>query len=142
MSMLLPVPESILLAKKFLQNNMSMLRETERRFQVDKEIIVAILLVESRFGENIGKRRVIPTLASIALIDLPENLQYTYQVFLGVHSELAYDVAEGLAKRRAQWAYQELRQFSRLFATREWIRWRSKVLMQGLSDAPVSSLQL
>jgi len=42
---------------------------------------------------------------------LPENLQYTYQVLLGVHSELAYDVAEGLAKRRAQWAYQELRQF-------------------------------
>jgi membrane-bound lytic murein transglycosylase B len=104
-------PESILLAKKFLQNNMSILRETEKRFQVDKEIIVAILLVESRFGENIGKRRVIPTLASIALIDLPENLQYTYQVLLGVHSELAYDVAEGLAKRRAQWAYQELRQF-------------------------------
>jgi membrane-bound lytic murein transglycosylase B len=104
-------PESILLAKKFLQNNMSLLRETEKRFQVDKEVIVAILLVESRFGENIGKRRVIPTLASIALIDLPENLQYTYQVLLGVHSELAYDVAEGLAKRRAQWAYQELRQF-------------------------------
>jgi len=104
-------PESILLAKKFLQNNMAILRDTEKRFQVDKEIIVAILLVESRFGENIGKRRVIPTLSSIALIDLPENLQYNYQILLGVHSELAYDVAEGLAKRQAQWAYQELRHF-------------------------------
>ena len=104
-------PESILLAKKFLQKNMSVLRETEKRFHVDREIIVAILLVESRFGENIGKRRVIPTLASIALIDLPENLQYNYQILLGVHSELAYDVVEGLAKRRAQWAYQELKYF-------------------------------
>jgi membrane-bound lytic murein transglycosylase B len=104
-------PESILLAKRFLQKNMALLRETEKRFHVDKEIIVAILLVESRFGENIGKRRVIPTLASIALMDLPENLQYHYQVLLGIHSELAYDVAEGLAKRRAQWAYQELRHF-------------------------------
>jgi membrane-bound lytic murein transglycosylase B len=104
-------PESILLAKKFLQKNITFLGETEKRFQVDKEIIVAILLVESRFGENIGKRRVIPTLASIALIDVPENLQYTYQILLGVDSELAYEVVEGLAKRRAQWAYQELRHF-------------------------------
>jgi membrane-bound lytic murein transglycosylase B len=66
--------------------------------------------VESRFGENIGKRRVIPTLAASFLIDLPENLQYNCR-FSGVHSELAYDVVEGLAKRRAQWAYQELRHF-------------------------------
>jgi membrane-bound lytic murein transglycosylase B len=104
-------PESILLAKKFLQKNITFLGETEKRFEVDKEIMVAILLVESRFGENIGKRRVIPTLASIALIDVPENLQYTYQILLGVHPELAYDVVEELAKRRAQWAYQELRHF-------------------------------
>jgi membrane-bound lytic murein transglycosylase B len=104
-------PESILLAKRFLQKNITFLGETEKRFQVDKEIMVAILLVESRFGENIGKRRVIPTLASIALIDVPENLQYTYQILLGVDSELAYEVVEGLAKRRAQWAYQELRHF-------------------------------
>ena len=83
-------PESILLAKKFLQKNITFLEETEKRFQVDKEIMVAILLVESRFGENIGKRRVIPTLASIALIDVPENLQYNYQILLGVHPELAY----------------------------------------------------
>jgi membrane-bound lytic murein transglycosylase B len=103
--------ESILLAKKFLRKNITILGETEKRFHVDKEIIVAILLVESRFGENIGKRRVIPTLASIALIDVPENLQYNYQILLGVHSELAYEVVEGLAKKRAQWAYQELRHF-------------------------------
>jgi len=103
--------ESILLAKRFLQKNISILQEAEKRFHVDKEVIVAILLVESRFGENIGRRRVFPTLASIAVMDLPENLQYNYQVLLGIHSELAYDMVEELAKRRAQWAYQELKHF-------------------------------
>ena len=92
-------PESILLAKKFLRSNLEdAWRETEKRFQVDKEVIVAILLVESRFGENIGRRRVIPTLASMALMDSPENLQNTYQILLGVDPELAYEVVEGNGK--------------------------------------------
>ena len=53
-------PEAILLAKKFLQENSTILDEMEKRFSVDKEVVTAILLVESRFGENIGKFRVTP----------------------------------------------------------------------------------
>ena len=103
--------ESILLAKNFLHKNITILGETEKRFHVDKEIVVAILLVESRFGENIGKRRVFPTLTSIALIDSPENLQNNYQILLGIDPELTYELVDRVAKRRAQWAYQELKCF-------------------------------
>ena len=60
--------EWILLAKSFLRQNLTILKEMERRFDVEKEVAVAILLVESRFGENIGKHRVIPTLASMAIM--------------------------------------------------------------------------
>jgi len=70
--------ESILLAKSFLRQNRSILNEMERRFDVEKEIAVAILLVESRFGENIGKHRVIPTLASMAVMNSTENLLRNY----------------------------------------------------------------
>ena len=65
-------PELILLSKKFLRQNLKILKQMEKEFHVEKEVIVAILLVESRFGENIGKCRVIPTLASMALMDSPE----------------------------------------------------------------------
>jgi membrane-bound lytic murein transglycosylase B len=104
-------PEAIRLAKQFLQKNIKTLGEIENTFHVDKEVIVAILLVESRFGENTGKRRVVPTLASIALIASPENLQTHYHFLPGVDPEISYELLEGMAKRRAEWAYQELKCF-------------------------------
>jgi len=107
-------PESILLAKKFLAENLKILWEAERQFQVDKEIIVAILLVESRFGENIGRHRVLPTLASMALINSEDNLQNNYQVLREADPELSYQWLVGVAKRRADWAYRELKCFLRI----------------------------
>ena len=107
-------PESILLAKKFLLQNLKILRQMEQQFNVDKEVIVAILLVESRFGENIGKYRVIPTLTSMALMDSTEILQKTYLSFQEINPELSYEWIEGLAKRKAEWAYHELKCFLKI----------------------------
>jgi membrane-bound lytic murein transglycosylase B len=107
-------PESILFAKHFLHQNLKHLKEVERRFHVDKEVIVAILLVESRFGENTGKHRVFPTLASMAIMDSPENLQNNYSLLKETDPELSYEWVEEKAKRRANWAYQELKCFLRI----------------------------
>jgi len=103
--------EAILLSKKFLRQNLKMLRRAENRFQVEKEIIVAILLVESRFGENVGKFRVLPTLASMALMDSPENIEKNYQSLKESNPELTYEWLEGFAKKKASWAYDELKCF-------------------------------
>ena len=103
--------EQILLSKKFLRENMRTLMKMERNFQVDKEVVVAILLVESRFGENIGKYRVIPTLASMALMDSPESLEKNYLTLKENNPELTYEWLEGFAKRKANWAYDELKCF-------------------------------
>jgi membrane-bound lytic murein transglycosylase B len=107
-------PESILFAKQFLRQNLKQLKEVEKRFNVDKEVIVAILLVESRFGENTGKHRVFPTLASIAIMDSPENLQNNYSILKETDPELSYEWVEEKAKRRANWAYRELKCFLRI----------------------------
>ena len=103
--------ESILLSKKFLRNNFNTLRQMEKRFQVDKEVAVAILLVESRFGENIGRYRVIPTLASIALMDSSEILRKNCDAFLQIDPELSCEWIESRSRRKAEWAYQELKCF-------------------------------
>ncbi len=103
--------EPISLSKKFLRQNLKLLRKAENRFHVEKEVVVAILLVESRFGENIGRYRVIPTLASMALMDSPENLQKNYRALKDTNAELSYDWVEGFAKRKAGWAYDELKCF-------------------------------
>jgi len=103
--------EAILLSKKFLRQNLKILRGAENRFHVEKEIIVAILLVESRFGENIGKFRVLPTLATMALTDSPDHLQKNYLALREKDPELSYERVEDLAKRKADWAYHELKCF-------------------------------
>ena len=104
-------PEAILLAKRFLQENSAILNEAEKRFSVDREVITAILFVESRFGENIGKFRVLPTLASMAVMDSPENVEANYSVLRAADPEMTYDRVQGMAKKRASWAYQELKSF-------------------------------
>jgi len=104
-------PEAILLAKKFLQENLTMLNEVEKRFSVDREVVTAILLVESRFGENIGKLRVIPTLASMAVMDSPDNVETNYSTLRIANPEITYDWVQGVAKKKAGWAYQELKSF-------------------------------
>jgi membrane-bound lytic murein transglycosylase B len=107
-------PEQILLSKKFLRENMRTLRKMERNFQVDKEVVVAILLVESKFGENIGKYRVIPTLVSMALMDSPESLENNYRTLKEINPELTYEWLESFARRKASWAYSELKCFLRI----------------------------
>ncbi len=112
-------PELILLSKKFLRQNLEILKQMEKEFHVEKEVIVAILLVESRFGENIGKYRVIPTLASMALVDSPEHLQKNYLILREMDPELSYEWIEGLAKRKAKWAYHELKCFLKIIRHEE-----------------------
>jgi membrane-bound lytic murein transglycosylase B len=103
--------EAILHSKKFLRQNLKILRKAENKFSVEKEVIVAILLVESRFGENIGKCRLIPTLASIALMDSPDHLQKNYLILREMDPDLSYEWIESLAKKKAHWAYHELKCF-------------------------------
>jgi membrane-bound lytic murein transglycosylase B len=107
-------PELILLSKRFHHQNLKVLRNAEKRFQVEKEVIVAILLVESRFGENIGKYRVISTLASMAMMNSPEYLQNNYLTLRESDPFLSFEWMEALAKRKAEWAYHELKCFLKI----------------------------
>jgi membrane-bound lytic murein transglycosylase B len=104
-------PESVLLSQKFLRENLRLLREAENRFHVDKEVVIAILFVESRFGENTGKFRVVPTLATMALTDSPDYLQKNYCALREKNPEVSYERVEELAKRKSNWAYEELKCF-------------------------------
>jgi membrane-bound lytic murein transglycosylase B len=103
--------ELILLSKKFLNHNLKTLRQMEKRFQVDKEVAVAILLIESRFGENIGRYRIVPTLASISLMDSPENLRKNCDIIREIDPYLSCEWVENRSRRKAEWAYQELKCF-------------------------------
>lgn len=106
--------ESILSAKKFFRQNLNILRKMERMFKVEKEVVVAILLIESKFGENIGKHRILPTLASIATLESPEHIEQIYQNLNQGEQRVSYGEVELFAKRRANWAYNELKCFLKI----------------------------
>jgi membrane-bound lytic murein transglycosylase B len=60
-------PFLIMQARSFLETQRTALREAKNRFGVPEEILVALLLVETKLGRNVGSRSALATLASMAL---------------------------------------------------------------------------
>jgi len=100
-------PFLILQAKGFLENQRTALREARVRYGVPEDILVALLLVETKLGKNVGSKNALSTLASMALAgdfslvaphierrDLPPNLE----------EWLRWRTAQ-----KAAWAYKELK---------------------------------
>lgn len=56
----------ISLAKKFLENNAEYLNEAQQKFGVEKEVIVALMLIESGLGENKGKLKILDALFTMS----------------------------------------------------------------------------
>ncbi len=106
--------ESIQRAKRFLRENEKLLGGMEDRFRVEREVVVAILLIESRLGENIGQYRVIPALATTALLDTPENLWCNFLTLSVVNPDISFEGVRERAQKRARWAYEELRCFLKM----------------------------
>lgn len=52
-------------AKQFMQQHAELLNKAEKQFGVNKEVIVAIIAVETNFGQNMGKDRVIDALYTL-----------------------------------------------------------------------------
>jgi membrane-bound lytic murein transglycosylase B len=61
--------------KKFLQNNADVLSRAEEQFGVPKEIITAIIGVETRYGGNMGSYRVVDALATLGF-DYPPRSKF------------------------------------------------------------------
>lgn len=100
-------PEIIDGAFAFMQDNSKLLEDAQTRYGVPKEIIVSILLVETRLGEYTGNRNAFNSLASMALCIDFEKIRPA------ISPELLTEKTEGFAaakcQSKAQWAYVELK---------------------------------
>ena len=96
-----PVPSEGI---EFIKKNRSILMKEEGRFGVPKEIIVALMSVETRLGKNTGKENVPSVFLSIAMSDQPEVCESIIQ-------DMEAAVKEKLRKRckeKAEWAVAEI----------------------------------
>jgi len=95
-------------ARQYMQQHMRELGAAEKAYGVDKEVITAIILVETKLGTYLGASRIINTLSTMAAISdpalrdklwagIPESRRLSRQDFVKK------------ANRKSKWAYKELK---------------------------------
>jgi membrane-bound lytic murein transglycosylase B len=93
-------------ARSYLQENKDLLENISVQYCIPKEIIVSILLVETRLGEFLGGRGAFNSLASMALCrDLETIRPYLPKKLVTSKNE---EHARTICRQKADWAYSEL----------------------------------
>jgi membrane-bound lytic murein transglycosylase B len=94
-------------ARSYLRENTELLEDINNKYSVPKEIIVSILLVETRLGDSLGVKRAFNTLASMALsTDLETIRPHLPKKLINPRNE---DFARTICRQKADWAYAELK---------------------------------
>ena len=94
-------------AFSYLQANQELLENIHRRYCVPQEIVVAILLVETLLGKNVGEKSAFNRLASMALhSDLEAIRSHLPPNLITTKNE---DLARSRCREKAHWAYAELK---------------------------------
>jgi membrane-bound lytic murein transglycosylase B len=100
-------PHVITRALAYKRDNAALLDDITRLYGVPKEIVVSILLIETRLGEYTGDRVVFNRLASMARSDELEPLRPHLGKLSLTAEEEAY--ARRRSREKADWAYGELK---------------------------------
>ena len=101
-------PGSIANAQKYMVTHKENLDKAQEEFLVDKTIIVAILLVETRLGAYLGKRAVINTLATMAAL---RDKALAERVWRAIANNKKPERAtfDKKVDRKSRWGYEELK---------------------------------
>jgi membrane-bound lytic murein transglycosylase B len=109
---------SVARARAYIGENRAILEEIDILYGVPKEIVVSILLIETRLGQSTGNSRVFNRLASMAINnDLEAVRPHLNGEFLTSENE---EFARSRCREKGDWAYEELKALLR-FAERNGI---------------------
>ncbi len=112
-------PESISKARKYMETYDTALTQAENAYGVDKTVITAILLVETRLGSYLGNRTVINTLSTMAALTDETLLE---KIWDSIPDEKKPNRESFLrkAEKKSDWGYSELKALIK-FTTQEGI---------------------
>lgn len=103
-------PESIQNAKKYIRDNISYLDNAEKTLGVNKEIVTAIILVETRLGSYLGKSSTLNTLSSLAAAGEPELREIVWNS-ISAERRPERSAFEKRVENKSVWAFTELKAF-------------------------------
>lgn len=104
-----PVPTSLSLAgcRKLIKNNDKLFKGVQKRYGVPANTIVALLLVETNLGNDLGSDPAFRNLASMALSTTPEYIaQHLQKIKLNKEKR---DFIQTSLDNKSAWAYGELK---------------------------------
>jgi membrane-bound lytic murein transglycosylase B len=93
-------------ARSYMQENRKILKEVSADYCVPPEVIVSILLVETRLGNSTGRSIVFNRLASMASCSDLETIRPYLSRPLSAADE---DYARTMCRQKSDWAYNELK---------------------------------
>ncbi len=102
--------KSITNARRYLKTYQNELTHAENTFGVDKTVITAIILVETRFGTYTGNNNILNTLSTMASLKNHANRDVLWREYLNSY-KLSRKKYDKKALRKANWAYRELKAF-------------------------------
>lgn len=109
------VPRQIQKARQYMQAQAASLLKAEKEFGVEKEIITAIILVETRLGTYTGESRILKTLSTVAALS-DSILRDKLWAEISKTKKISRKGFEKKADRKSKWAYTELKAFLRYTA--------------------------
>jgi len=97
-------------AHKYMKTHEPVLLKTEQDYGVDKEVITAIILVETQFGAILGGPFILNTLSTMAALADPVVRERFWEE-LSHSKQVTRKKYETWVKRKSNWAYNELKAF-------------------------------
>ncbi|MBF0242060.1 MAG: lytic murein transglycosylase [Desulfamplus sp.] len=104
-------------AAQYMKEHQAELDNAQSIYGVDKTVITAIMLVETRLGSYLGNREVINILSTMSGLSETSNREQLWD-FLSTEKRIAKDKFEKKADSKSEWAYKELKAFLK-YAQRE-----------------------
>ncbi len=95
-------------AALYMNKHKENLKEAEKKYGVDKTIITAILLVETRLGKYLGNRLVINTLSTMAALK-NNSIRENFYKSIPHKRKISKAKFEKKSQYKAKWAYIELK---------------------------------
>jgi membrane-bound lytic murein transglycosylase B len=99
--------KSIKKASDYIHAHHADLLKAEMDYGVDKEVITAIMLVETRFGAYVGNRPVISILSTMAVLE-DKSIRDRFWNKIPTEKRVTRQEYEKKALRKSKWAYKEL----------------------------------
>lgn len=97
-------------ANKYLKKHAKSFAKIEKNYGVDKTIIAAIMLVETRLGSYLGRSSILNTLSTLSASQNPEIKE---KIWNAIPKKRRYERKkfEEKAKKKSKWAYKELKAY-------------------------------